>query len=306
MNENNPSLIVKLFLYLSSPNLGLDILAFGVILALVSLLAFSPMQFEEERFLATMITTDATPSLPPSPPAEPTQSPLQESVLPAPIRDDQKIPILMYHYIRNYKKRRDKIGTNLSVSREVLANQLRTLRAVGYTSITFTDLEKPLPEKPIIITFDDGYDNAYGDAFPLLKEQGMKGVFFIVTDYIGKSRYMTEEQIKILTDEGMEIGAHTVHHSDLTKLGKAEQWLELTESKKRLEALTGKAVTAFCYPAGQHNATTLALVKEAGFTIATTTKEGIMIGKELKEKSYELERLRVTNDTDLLKELSHD
>lgn len=229
--------------------------------------------------------------------------PIAAAYQPQPITTSTKLPILMYHYIRDYNDTTDQIGVNLSVSPATFRQQLETLKQAGYTPITFQDLSHDLPTKPVILTFDDGYADAYTTAFPILKEQQMTAVFYLVSGFLNQDRYVTDAQAKELDAAGMEIGAHTVHHRNLSDMNTAGQRTELAESKNYLERLLGKPVTALCYPAGKYNQTTVSLAKELGYTTATTTKSGISTGSAIKNDPYELVRIRVTNGTDLLKVL---
>lgn len=216
---------------------------------------------------------------------------------------EKPIPILMYHYIRDYQDPNDKVGVNLSVRPAIFTRQLTLLRERGYTTITFDDLTQPLPEKPIILTFDDGYTDAYTAALPELERQGMKAVFYIVSQFIDQPNYVTTDQVKMLDAAGMEIGSHTLDHADLSKINAARQGSELKQSKEQLEELLGKPVTAFCYPAGKYNQTTIGLAKVIGYQTATTTKPGVAIGDDYNSRPFELQRIRVTNGIDLAKEL---
>lgn len=229
--------------------------------------------------------------------------PIAAAYQPKPLTAETKIPILMYHYIRDYTNSNDQLGINLSVSPTTFEQQLEVIKQAGYTPITFRDLTADLPAKPIILTFDDGYADAYTAALPILKETHTTGVFYIVSGFLNKDQYLTDAQVKELDAAGMEIGAHTVDHHDLSAMNAAAQQRELQESKTTLEQLLGKAVTAFCYPAGKYNDTTVQLAKTIGYTTATTTKPGIATGGDVQHKPYDLVRIRVTGTTDILKAL---
>lgn len=240
----------------------------------------------------------------PSPTPEAATSPsLVEPAVSYHLPEQQPIPILMYHYIRDYTDPKDKIGVNLSVSPTTFAQQLAALKGAGYTTVTFNDLDQPLPAKPIILTFDDGYDDAYTAALPALKQQGMRAVFYLVTQFLNTPHYLTTDQAKALDAEKMEIASHTVDHHELAKQSETQQQIELSQSKTTLETLIGKPIDHFCYPSGKYNAVTLGLDKTVGYRTATTTKPGIATGHSFNTTPYELPRVRVTNQTDLLKEL---
>jgi len=208
----------------------------------------------------------------------------------------QTIPILMYHHIRDFNDPTDTIGTNLSVDPVAFAAQLDYIRELGYSTITFAELESGnLPDKPVILSFDDGYENFYQNAYPALKSRGMKSVNFIITGSLAGD-YMTEAQIKELSDNGFEIGAHTVSHPDLSTATTARAIKEITASKSALETIIGKKVISFCYPSGKYNPEVEKEVKDAGYLYATTTKGGLA---DITANSLELSRYRVNHDTNI-------
>ena len=209
-------------------------------------------------------------------------------------RSEVAVPILMYHHIRNYNDPADKIGTNLSVPPENFKAQIDYLKNNGYATVTFQQFldfpTKKLPDKPIILTFDDGYLDGYDAAFQNLKANGQVAVFYIITDFLGRPDQMTEAQVKEISETDMEIGSHTLNHPDSTKLSPDKLNDELTKSKSILEALTKKNVISFCYPSGQHNAEVDTAVKNAGYLTATTTSLAI---SSTSENKYTLSRLRI-------------
>lgn len=204
----------------------------------------------------------------------------------------QPIPILMYHYIRNLNDPTDQIGTNLSVSPEIFDQELQIIKNSGYQSINLDQyLNNQLPAKPIIFSFDDGYDNAYSEAFNLLKKYGFNGTFYVITNKIGTSGYLTESQIKEMSSSGMTIGDHTLSHPNLSTASPATVKKEITLSKSRLETITGTSISNFCYPSGKYNQSVIDLLKEAGFKTATTTKSPAVGFNNY----FELPRIRVSS-----------
>jgi peptidoglycan/xylan/chitin deacetylase (PgdA/CDA1 family) len=208
------------------------------------------------------------------------------------------IPILMYHHIRDFNEPTDAIGTNLSVGLADFTAQMDYIKSRGYNTATFADIQNgTLPEKPVILSFDDGYENFYQSAYPILKERGMKSVSYIITGKMGGD-YMTETQIKELSDGGFEIGAHTISHPDLSTATTARAAKEITESKATLEAIIGKKVISFCYPSGKYSQAVEDEVRNAGYLYATTTIGGIA---NIAGDSYALSRYRVNNGTNINK-----
>ncbi|MCX6808204.1 MAG: polysaccharide deacetylase family protein [Candidatus Berkelbacteria bacterium] len=217
--------------------------------------------------------------------------------LPNLVGGQNRIPILMYHYIRDLNDPSDKIGTNLSVSPANFAKELGILQAHDYTTVTFEEIaQNPAltVKNPIILSFDDGYEDFYTAAYPELKKHQMKAVSYVITGKVG-GEYMTAAQIKEISDYGIEIGSHTISHPDLRTLNGQKLKSELTESKATLEAITGKTVISFCYPSGKYNDMVVAAVKNAGYLDATTTNPGLSNFDNL----FELSRYRMNPTTEL-------
>jgi peptidoglycan/xylan/chitin deacetylase (PgdA/CDA1 family) len=187
----------------------------------------------------------------------------------------------MYHYIRNVDQGSDPMGYDLSVTPDDFAAQIQYLAKAGYTSLTMTELEEvrarraPLPPKPIVLTFDDGYRDFYTNAWPVLRQYGFKATTFIITGVVGQQQYMTWDMIAELDGSGqIEVASHTVSHKDLPGLSDATARGEIFNSKQALEERLGHPVTSFCYPAGHYSSRDAALVRQAGYTIAVTTQGG--------------------------------
>lgn len=174
-------------------------------------------------------------------------------------------------------------------------NQLIYLRSHGYTTISLDQLAAglggaALPAKPIVLTFDDGFEDQFG-AFRLLQKYQMKATFYIIDGgpgssyHIGANRhlpdpqggagYLTWDEIReIDRDPLMTIASHTVDHLALANQSPDVQRFEIFEGKKQLEAQIGHPVKHFAYPYGSYNATTVELVRQAGFITATSTVPG--------------------------------
>lgn len=205
--------------------------------------------------------------------------------------DSFQVPILMYHYIR-VAPEGDTLGQNLSVTPDNFDIQIKGLVDDGYASIKMSDLVDPElkaisqaihdQKKPIVLTFDDGYEDAYTNALPVLQKYQMIGTFYIIRNYVGRSEYMSQDQIDKMAADGMEIGSHTLTHPNLASLSEEDQYNQIHDSKDN--------ATTFCYPAGKYNDTTLNLVEGAGYTTAVTTNIGIASEKS---DMFELPRVRV-------------
>jgi peptidoglycan/xylan/chitin deacetylase (PgdA/CDA1 family) len=166
------------------------------------------------------------------------------------------VPIFMYHHVSN-KPTRNLLDYNLTVTTTDFDAQLTWLQRKGYHSITQTGLfdalyyGKALPAHPMILSFDDGYEDMYTDALPVLLAHHYRGVFYIITGMIGGS-HMTWQQVRKLAQDGMQIGSHTIHHINV---GQPPAWTstqaELLLSKQTLETKLGQPVQFFCYPSGE-------------------------------------------------------
>src|SRR5262245_44156313 len=158
-----------------------------------------------------------------------------------------RVPILMYHYIsRNPKAPDDPLRTRLSVPPAQFAQQLAYLRRAGYTTITLDDLvdalymRVSLPSKPVILTFDDGYQDFFTNAYPLLRRYGDKATIYIITGKVGTTGYMSWPELRTLAASPLiTIGAHTRTHRELPKLSARQSWQELAGSKADLETRLG-------------------------------------------------------------------
>jgi peptidoglycan/xylan/chitin deacetylase (PgdA/CDA1 family) len=204
----------------------------------------------------------------------------------------------MYHYISAPPDGADAVRRDLSLPPERFEEQLKYLVEQGYQSITLADLVmalqtgSALPTKPIIITLDDGYRDAYTNAYPLLLKYHMKATIFIITGLIDDNNpdYLTWAQVAEMSNHDIDIESHTVNHTDLRNRDTAYVKHELSASKQAIEARTGRTVRFFCYPSGEYDANVISLLPGEGYWAAVTTVQGI----EQKSSSlFELVRLRV-------------
>ena len=210
---------------------------------------------------------------------EPTPTPEAREVVPAG-RSPVQVPIIEYHYIRVNPDPRDRLGFNLSVTPSDFKAQMDWLQVNSYHAITLNDLrayfqeQKPLPSRPIVLTFDDGYADFYTTAFPILQAHGFTAVSYVVPGFLDHPRYMTSAQVEEIDGAGIEVGAHTMTHADLTKAGPAQLVLEVEGSKNALEKLLGHPVLDFCYPSGKFNDAVIASLRQFGLQSATTELPG--------------------------------
>ena len=189
-------------------------------------------------------------------------------------------PIFMYHYIRPLENISpiDIVGRGLSVSPTNFERQLQEIKERGYNSITFQDLENyiekssSLPSKPIMLTFDDGYDNAYTTAMPLLQKYNLKASFAIITGFVGRPGYMSWEQIKDLKKNGFQIVSHSVNHPNLATISLQKLTYELHQSKSTLDSVLNQDTKVIVYPSGKYNDQVIDLARKEGYILGRTTR----------------------------------
>ena len=193
----------------------------------------------------------------------------------APMKNIAGVPVLMYHSIM-YEK-----DNHVRMPKEMFNEQMKYLKDNGYKTISLEELyaylkkDAPLPDKPIVITLDDGYEDNYSTAFPILKAYGFKAVIFIITNKVDKnSKYITLAQQKEMLAAGIEIESHTVSHQDLNTLSSEKQLVELEDSKSFLQKVLNIDVKYLAYPYGHYNSDTLKCVAQANYVMAFTTEKG--------------------------------
>ena len=201
----------------------------------------------------------------------------------------RRVPVLMYHHVGPGRP-----GTypDLTVSPEAFERQISTLARRGYRGITAAEYlrarlgEVRLPERPVIVTFDDGYADIAEHAFPVLERHGFGSVVFVVTGELAGTnswdeargsathRLLSPEQIREWQDRGVEFGGHSRTHASLPSLDAQQLRGEICGCRDDLERLTGRAATAFAYPYGDFDDRAVAEAREA-YSLAFTTVEGV-------------------------------
>jgi peptidoglycan/xylan/chitin deacetylase (PgdA/CDA1 family) len=186
----------------------------------------------------------------------------------------KQIPILCYHQIRDWTDKDSKSAKDYITPLNVFEDQIKTLADSGYTTILPDQLYNylaygdELPEKAVMLTFDDNDLSQYENAAPLLKKYGFKAVYFIMTVTIGRPRYMSKEQIKEIHDDGNVIGSHTWDHHNVKKY-EGEDWVTQVEKpSKVLEEIIGKKIDDFAYPFGLWNPEALPELQQRGIRTA--------------------------------------
>lgn len=192
------------------------------------------------------------------------------------INDNRGVPVICYHAVTDDQSKKNSIV----IPKDKFKEQLKTIKDYGYITLTMSELnaylfeDKPIPEKSVVITFDDGYRDNYVNAFPILKELNMKASIFVIGSYVNKDLYLTGDEIKEMSDYGIDIESHTFSHKGLPTMSYDEQLKELKKSKEVIEKLTQKKVISIAYPEGKYNENTKKAVSNAGYSMGFTIERG--------------------------------
>ncbi len=205
-----------------------------------------------------------------------------------------RVPIFLYHYVEYVKN--DPGRQKLNIPPSTLTSQIETLKGAGYTFITPSDLTDAitdkikLPEKLAMLTFDDGYMDFYTNVFPILKKEQVKGVAYIVPNFLNRPNYMFSLQLQeVAKNPLVEIGVHTMDHLWLKGMDKKNATFEITQSRKVLQDMLHLPISSFAYPYGAFDQQSIDIVTTAGFTNAASTVPGIV---QTRQNKYFLFRLR--------------
>jgi peptidoglycan/xylan/chitin deacetylase (PgdA/CDA1 family) len=220
------------------------------------------------------------------------------------------VPILMYHSISDNLFGKSHPYYQINTSPIIFARQMKWLRDTGYRSLSLSQLHAAfecghVPPKAVVITFDDGYQDFYTDAFPALRKYDFTATVFLVTGRIQETSmriegvdYMTWREVRELNREGIEFGSHTVSHPDLRSLGPEEIDYELGYSKETIDDHLGSSLNSFAYPfpfpEEDHSFTRFLVdvLKNHGFEIGVST----VLGRAMREDTrFFLPRLPVNS-----------
>lgn len=220
--------------------------------------------------------------------------------------------ILMYHMIREHLPKNKSKFNRLRVKPNEFEKQLIWLKKNNFTSYTLSELIKlkEIPSKAVVITFDDGYEDNFTNAFPLLKKYNFKATIYVVIDRFDKNwaidkdlnilcdelnnePMLSDEQIKVMIQSGLiEIGSHTLDHVNLPELSFEEKTIEIKKSKEKLEKIFDIKCTSFAYPFGFFDSDSIKIVEESNYANATTTVNDIY--NTSKYSKFEIPRIMIS------------
>ena len=193
--------------------------------------------------------------------------------------EPEGFPILEYHQVTD--EQLDPVFEVYNVPPAEFAAQLDYLQAEGYSTITLQDFMRvvhgkgELPAKPIVLTFDDGYADNYKTMLPILEAHKMTAVVYVITNELGKKKYLTLDQLKDMQRRGIEIGSHTSDHLALTSLDANTQRRQIRESKTFLEWSGLQTIYSLSYPNGAFNSEIEKILREENYLTAVTGEAGL-------------------------------
>lgn len=217
----------------------------------------------------------------------------QIEVIKTPVYSGKKglVPILCYHGVLD-----NPWGiTSLFVKVAEFEKQMKYLKDNGYTTLFASEIALANNyEKPVIITFDDGYKDIYTNAWPILQKYNLKGNSYIISGWIGGDVYMDNNMIKeIHNSPNFEIGSHTVTHRQLATLSNEDIEYEVSQSKQDLENLLGSTINVIAYPVGSYDSRVLNIVSKY-YKYGLSTDNGMENPNYL--NTYNLKRIYVMRD----------
>lgn len=226
--------------------------------------------------------------------------------------DPVQIPILMYHAV-HVMDPSEASNANLIVAPDNFEAQIKAMVDAGYYFLTPEEAykaltENALPAKKVVwLTFDDGNEDFYTIAYPILKKYKAKATNNIITGFVkkGNAGNLTVKQMKEMMAHGMSFQSHTVNHPDLSVTDKATQKAELTNSIDFLEEKLNTKVNTIAYPSGRYNQTTLDLAKKT-YKLGLTTNEGLASAKDGLLSLNRVRILPTTTSKGLLSEIATD
>lgn len=221
----------------------------------------------------------------------------------------------MYHMIHKHLPKSKSKFNRLRVTPKSFEKQLIWLKKNGFKSYFVSEISPNLPEKSVIITFDDGYKDNFTNAFFLLKKYGFKATIFIVCNRFDKNwasdkdlnrsspelnaqEMLSDDEVKYMIESGLiEIGSHTLNHANLPSLNLEEKEIEIKNSKALIEGKFNIICKSFAYPFGFYDKNDTFLVEKVGYKFATTTTPDVLRSNY---SNFEIPRIMISGRGNLL------
>lgn len=225
-----------------------------------------------------------------------------------------RLPILMYHSVSADKENNIHAYYDINTAPIIFEQQMKFLHENNYTAISMIDLKeyldnrKILPNKHVVITFDDGYRDFYTEAFPILQKYNYTATVFLPSFFMDnihskliRKEHLSWQEVKLLSDNGVSFGSHTMTHPRLSSLKVSEIEHELKQSKEIIQEKTGREVHTFSYPyrfpeVDESFLTLLrGLLQQCNYKLGVTTRVGTT---SFTDDIYFLKRLPVNSHDD--------
>ncbi len=194
------------------------------------------------------------------------------------------VPILLYHSVCD----RPATGQEgFTVTPAVFGQHVRAISDAGRTALTVSELacalrdERPVPDRPVLVTFDDGFADVR-PAVELLLGAGLGAAVFVTSGYVGNQAMLTRADVRELAGLGerVEVGAHSVTHPRLDEIGAERAAMEIAGSRAALEDIVQAPIQSFAYPHGAYDRRVRAAVIDAGFVAAVAVKNALSHGED--------------------------
>lgn len=242
--------------------------------------------------LAPTATVTATPTITPTSAPTATATP-SKITIPA---GSVTAPILLYHHVSTNSDTQD---SRYNIPPEKFEEQMKWLFDNGYQTINISELANliynggEIPQRPVVITFDDGNIDNYNNALPILKKYGFVATFFVVETYVNGTDMISTDQVKELIQNGWEIGSHSKTHPHLPNISEDLLAGEIRMSKLGLEEKLGVPINTFAYPFGEINDNIIRLISSYGY------KSAVGLGNSVThtmQSIFYLQRIEIEND----------
>lgn len=266
---------------------------------LIAILAFVIKRFSPNLFTSPFVESKKTISIPtstPSPTPSPTPKPLTFEEMSALYGPCVRVPVLMYHHVQSEESAVTNKQTSISVYTNYFEKQMQYLKDKNYNVISVTQLVDffdngtPIPSKSVLITFDDGYEDFYTDAFPILQKFSFPATVFIPTGLMNNTSYLSWEQISSMSNLIL-FANHTWSHKNVKTTTKDMEY-EISTADTQLNEHSLNFPKVFAYPYGLDSTLAENYLDSLKYKLAFTTSSGSVL---CKKQRFSLPRIRIGN-----------